>query len=229
MVQGGLPRGACLGTRLGPGWGPPRAASAEEVSGVLHLLQVEGPCGAERVYTGRRGRPWAGAPQRALPAPLTCLRHRLQRVLQLANPRVLRVLQGPGARPGGREAQGAGGVGGGRGRVGAGGTSPGAATESLHQEPGQVVQDGLAVQVDKLLAAHLGEGTGGLGLGLRGQVGSRPLPCPAPPWWRDGGRQVPAATGLTWFMTATSAAWVQKQSCTDTKVRPFLRQRQGLL
>lgn len=40
------------------------------------------------------------------------------------------------------------------------------------------------------------------------------------PAWRGPGE---GGAG-TWFMTATSAAWVQKQSCTDTNVRPFLQQ-----
>lgn len=60
MVQDGLPARRLAGDG---GWGPPlgTAASAEEVSGVLHLLQVEGPCGAEQTL-------WGGPPQDPTPS-----------------------------------------------------------------------------------------------------------------------------------------------------------------
>lgn len=50
--------------------------------------------------------------------------------------------------------------------------------------------------------------------------------CEAGAWGQGGlaGRGV----GSTWFMTSTSAACVQKQSCTETKVRPLLRSSKGL-
>ena len=50
------------------------------------------------------------------------------------------------------------------------------------------------------------------------------------PTWTAMGPGASTLGGIvagTWFMVATSAAWVQKQSCTETKVRPFLQQGRG--
>lgn len=92
------------------------------------------------------------------------------------------------------------------------GSSPRDGAETLLQELSQVFQDGLAVQAHKLFTAY-----------LRGcrlcqpwykLLGSRPhLLLVGPPR---------AETRPTSFIVGMSAACVQKQSCTETKVRPFL-------
>lgn len=106
------------------------------------------------------------------------------------------------------------------------------------------------MQTDKLLPAHLGAGEGERGAGASGtgppRAGRVTTPLPNPELMagprltsatrqgpRDQGCLLPSGggyrVGSTWFMTSTSAAWVQKQSCTETKVRPFLPQDKGLL
>lgn len=93
---------------------------------------------------------WAWAP------PLTCLWHRLQRLLQLGDQDAIGELgRGTKNREGVRQRHRQSHKKDIRATWGGTGISPGAEAEAIHQELGQVLQDGLAVQTDELLTAYL--------------------------------------------------------------------------